>query len=168
MMTWLWSRYLVWNNMMYVWHSMYLVQKGPKWYEHKVQIHVLDPIDCQSSVCFALDGRVLFYGQLPFSFRKSGRKHLLYNFLFSPNTRFVPFNPLWSWGLARSPHRALESGLRLVSGPGSCPPLNTWLRHTSEPPETRPLSVESRHIHCDNMLLLCPSVTRTRGDLITR
>ena len=30
---WLRSRYLVWDNMMYVWHSRYLVQKGPKQYD---------------------------------------------------------------------------------------------------------------------------------------
>ena len=33
MMSWLWSRYLVCENMMYVWHSRYLVQKGPELYD---------------------------------------------------------------------------------------------------------------------------------------
>lgn len=47
------------------------------------------------------------------------------------------------WWRPRNPHRVPESGLRLGSGPGSRPPLDTWLRlrhrlrHTSGAPETR-------------------------------
>ena len=58
----------------------------------------------------------------------------------------------------RNPHRGSESGLRLVSGPGSRPPLNTWLRlrhrlrHTSD--VTRPVH------YYDNILRLGPAVTR--------
>ena len=56
----------------------------------------------------------------------------------------------------RNPHRGSESGLRLVSGPGSRPPLNTWLRlrhrlrHTSD---------VTRAVHYDNILRLGPAVT---------